>query len=88
MENFIIENGVLIQYKGKRNSPVIPDGIKEIGILAFNRHISLKSIVIPDSVTEIDNSAFCGCPGMTVYANKGSYAERYAKENNIKFKAI
>lgn len=61
MENFIIENGVLLQYKGKQKSPVIPDGVTEIGILAFNWHRSLKSIVIPDSVTSIGGDAFSGC---------------------------
>ena len=47
----------------------------------------LKKISIPASVSQIGARAFDGCEKLTVYAPVGSYAEQYAKENNIPFVA-
>lgn len=38
---------------------IIPDGVIKIDGLAFSRCTSLKSIEIPNSVTEIMEGAFC-----------------------------
>ena len=42
---------------------------------------------IPESVIEIGEGAFAGCGSLTIHAPAGSYAEQYAKENNIPFVA-
>jgi len=65
----------------------IPDNMKSIGRKAFYNCSSLTSITIPDSVTSIESSAFSGCSNLTIYGNTGSYAETYAKNNNIPFTA-
>jgi len=44
---------------------VIPNGITEIGGLAFYGCKGLTSITIPNSVTSIGNSAFHGCSALT-----------------------
>ena len=36
MSDFIIENGVLIKYKGSEEAVVIPNGVTEIGEGAFS----------------------------------------------------
>ena len=64
---------------------IIHDGTTSVRDTAFEGCTGLTSIVIPDSVIEIGNSAFFGCTGLTIYGVKGSYAETYAKENNIPF---
>ena len=48
----------------------------------------LTSITIPDSVTSIDGSAFSNCTNLTIYCYQGSYAEKYAKSNNIPYKYL
>ena len=65
MEDFIIENGTLVQYKGKGGDIVIPDSVTEIDDWAFSHCDRLTSINIPDSVTEIGYSAFRGCSRLT-----------------------
>ena len=59
--DFVIENGVLIEYQGSGGDVVIPDGVISIGDGAFAYCGSLKSVTIPDSVTSIGEWAFYNC---------------------------
>ena len=66
---------------------VIPEGIEEIGFNAFRDCEGLRIIYMPSSLTRIMDYkfAFSGCPRFTICAPKGSYAEQYAKENDLPF---
>ena len=72
-------------------SVTIPNSVTSIGYYAFADCTSLKSVNIPDSVTSIGDYAFhvgavgqeYPIPGLTIYCEQGSYAETYAKANNI-----
>lgn len=64
-DDFVIENGVLIEYKGKDKDVVIPYGVTSIGEFAFFNHISITSISIPNSVTSIGDGAFGNCQCLT-----------------------
>lgn len=66
----------------------IPDSVVEIGVWAFYGCTNLTAITIPESVTVIGSNAFENCPELTIYTPSGSYAEKYAKDNNIHFKLI
>jgi hypothetical protein len=78
----------------------IQDGVREIQGAAFRWCNNLEMIKIPKSVKKIatyrfdetrkkllSEPAFMGCPKLTIYAPAGSYAETYAKDNNIPFVA-
>lgn len=62
----------------------IPNSVTHIGDEAFYFCKSIKSMTIPSSVTSIGRSAFGYCDdNLVINCSKGSYAEKYAKENNI-----
>ena len=64
-EEFQIENGALVQYRGKGGRVVIPDGVTEIGINAFSGCGNVTGVAIPDSVSVIGRGAFEKCVGLT-----------------------
>ena len=64
-------------------SITIPEGTVSIDDGAFWGDAKLKSITIPASVTEIGEMAFCDCNNLTIFAPVGSFAEKYARDNNI-----
>lgn len=66
----------------------IPDSVTRIGYNAFFGCKSLTGLIIPEGVTHIVYGAFRSCPNLTIHAPAGSYAEQYAKENDIPFEAI
>lgn len=63
----------------------IPNKVQIIEDEAFYRCKNLKKIFIPKSVTEIKKDVFFNCDNLTIYGYAGSYAESYAKNNNIPF---
>ncbi len=64
----------------------IGDSVTSIGDRAFNRCTNLAVVTIPDSVASIgDNTFYDYNYNMIIRANSGSYAETYAKNNNIIF---
>ena len=69
-------------------SVTIGDGVTHIWEGAFFDCTGLTNVTIPSNVTEIGEEAFEGCDNLTIHGKAGSYAERYAKENNIPFVAI
>ena len=69
-------------------SITIPNGVTHIEGSAFEDCESLKSITIPNSVTSISNEAFYGRANVVIHCYKNSYAEEYAKKNNIPCKII
>lgn len=66
----------------------IPDGTEVIEDGAFWGDGCLKKVTIPASVKNIGDMVFCDCDNLTIYGIKGSYAEKYANDNDISFKTI
>ena len=69
---------VLILYprSNNRKSYIIPDSVTTIEDWAFESCNSLTGILIPDSVTSIELNSFSWIETLTLFANKGSYAEQ------------
>jgi len=66
-------------------SLTIPDSVTSIAGFAFNSCDQLTSVIIPASVKEIGNRAFDRCPRLTLSVAEGSYGEKYAQENGIRY---
>ena len=60
---------------------VLPDQLESIGEYAFYGVKGVSTYTIPSSVTLIKNNAFSS--GITIKCFSGSYAQTYAKNNNI-----
>jgi hypothetical protein len=71
----------------KLNSIIIPECVNVINVRSFYGCSNLQKVVISKNTTVIDTS-FGLCKKLTIFAPIGSFAEQYAKENNIKFEAI
>ena len=63
----------------------IPEGVTTIDLCAFLGCTSLEYVVLPKSVTSIGESTFKDCPVLKLRVYPGSYAEAYAKENDIPY---
>ncbi len=74
--NFIIEDGVLKEYKGKAEHVIVPDGVTSIDDSAFRGCDSIKTVTIPASVVTIGDYALKNIFTLTsinVAENNASY---------------
>jgi len=79
-------NDIAVLYKGEMQEYTrveIKEGTRVIENNIFSGMNNLYSLVIPESVEIIGDGALSGCLNVTVYAKKGSYAEKYALDNAI-----
>ena len=64
--NYVVDGTILVSYTGKEQNVVIPSdlGITEIANAAFTGNY-INSVMIPDGVKNIGNSAFSNCSNLT-----------------------
>lgn len=67
------------------SSVACPHGLRSIAARAFANCTSLRKIMIPASVHEIDDTAFDGCTSLLIYGAKGSQAEVFALKHGFTF---
>ena len=81
---FFIGNDYMIE---SSEIPQYCNGTKIMSIKnnAFANCQYLKKLYVPSSITSIEETAFEGTTIFTMYVEKNSYAEQFAKDNNIKF---
>ena len=60
-KGFNIIDNILISYSGSEEKVVIPDGVTKVLELAFVGNCEMLSLVIPSSVTDIEENAFWCC---------------------------
>lgn len=61
----------------------LADGVRHISKNAFRGCSKLKKISLPESIGNIGESVFENCPELVIYCKENSYADWYAKENNL-----
>ena len=66
----------------------LPDSVLKIDSNSFADCTSLKNIIVPKSVISIDKSSFDNCKSLTFYCYHDSYAETFAKDNNIPYSIL
>lgn len=62
---------------------VVQEGVTEIGSSLFTFCTSLKNIFLPQSLRKIGDYILLGASKPTLNVYSGSFAEKYAKENNL-----
>ena len=72
----------------KLTGVIVSQGVKSIGSECFARDGALLSVKIPPSVREIAADAFKDSDTVTVYGEKGSFVERFAKSYRVPFFAM
>ena len=75
---------IVIEGMNCDNNVILKNGTKGITGKAFSNS-KLENIYIPSSTTDIDEKAFSGCEGLTIYCEAGSYAETFAKEYGFSY---
>ena len=58
INDFVIEDGVLVKYEGHDANVVIPDSVTSLGESCFFFCSSLESITIPSLVTSLGECCF------------------------------
>lgn len=64
---------------------ILPDGCVTIGSSAFANNLNLRKVYMPDSVTDIADSAFAGCEGLIFICESENAAAAYAYEKGIRY---
>ena len=88
VEDFAIEDGVLVKYNGPGGDVVVPDGVTVIGEKAFQGNRAVTSVTLPYGVTKIAgsrtpltgssysvNGAFSLCPNLASITIPSSVTE-------------
>jgi hypothetical protein len=63
----VLGNGILYKYRKNDSFVIIPDSVNTITRNAFEDCESLRRVIIPNSVTHIENYAFDGTPYIETY---------------------
>ena len=64
---------------------LLPTGLETVKKKAFADMPELKSVYVPETVTEIDRQAFTGAGKPVLIGQTGSLAESWARENRYDF---
>ncbi len=81
----------ITDWNGDDTSLSVPDeldghSVTVIGDGVFSDCIQLESVTVPDSVTAIGKDAFISCSDRLILTvGHGSYAETYARENDLQY---
>lgn len=63
----------------------LPTGMQQIDEKALAGAVNLEQLHLPSTITQIADDALKGLKTVTIYGEKGSYAEKYAREHKLAF---
>ena len=63
-EDFVIEDGILVEYKGDGGAVEIPSDVTSISGSVFKDNTSITQITLPENLQSIGASAFGGCTAL------------------------
>ena len=63
-EDFVIEDGILVEYKGDGGAVEIPSDVTSISGSVFKDNTSITQITLPENLQTIGASAFSGCTAL------------------------
>ena len=63
----------------------IQEGTETLGAFAFYDCKTLNRVTLPASLKEIGSDAFQSCPMAACFVKRGTYAEKYCRENGVRF---
>ena len=94
VQKIIVDSGVeeiyanTFSYCEELQEVVLPDTVTRIDNFAFYACGKLTKINLPSSISFIAAQAFERCPNVVIYCEKGSYADEFAQERNLKINYI
>lgn len=63
--NYVIEEGVLVEYNGNSPTVSVPEGVSEIGENVFAANDTITSVSLPATLKVIGNAAFWHCANLS-----------------------
>lgn len=72
MDDFVIENGILLRCGDPSGEVRVPEGVVSIGENAFRECAALTAIILPEGLREIGRGAFYGCSRLARIALPGT----------------
>lgn len=77
---YSVNNGILKKYVGAEKIVVIPEGVFCIGYKAFYNNLIIEKVVLPSTITTIEESAFEGCLNLKELVNYSNikYFKKYS----------
>ncbi len=89
MQTYVAYNGPLAG-ANELKTVIFEEGIRNIPDYAISSSngSNVEKVVIPETVIKIGKYSFYNCKEFTIYGYKNSYAETYAKENEIPFLSV
>ena len=67
--DFVILNGILLSYSGEAEKLTIPKEVKEISYNAFEGNTILRTVILPEKLTCIQDNAFYSCTNLKEVLN-------------------
>lgn len=64
LSDYVIQEGVLVSYKGTSAIVQVPSGVTRISSLAFYNNSNVKAVILPSSVTSVEKYAFANCSSL------------------------